>query len=960
MVLHKLELEVLNAQGEPLEGVAIYAEPEAADETRRAEFDRQRQVYFFDDLLPGFYRVSLESPEHERQSARLQVHPKPTSVTFTMQPPDAPFTFRGVTRVPYESRPDLLGVIPATTAEETVDNDGQTLNGLLDSLGLVPEEAAGLTDSVGPDAAPERRAIPSALIVRRTQQDFADDASPNEDLRVLRESPLVEAAGPLFRQAGAGFSFFTNRLTVRFRPEVTQEETRRLLEEENLRVVRELSFAPNTFLVEADPRVGEGINRMAENLVRTGSVEYAEPNLAEAPELDQITPNDYLWPGVWDRQLVLAGDAWQRLRNAHGAPNQFGSHEVIIAVVDQGIKSVGGVPENPDFQGNVSDGSSKVYKLFDFRSMTANNDAPPGDHGVSCAGVAAALANNTTAGSAVGVGVAGAAPNARLMGLIGPGTEARRLEMFIWAAGLDARSSLGNFPQRISPGADIFTCSIGFGEGFPLSGAARDMFDRITRRGRGGKGCLALFSAGNGNSNIENNRPYGSYERSFSCAASTRNSSGGEIRASYSGWGKVAWCAPSHSRYLPSGFAAPHNPPHDFAVWTASFLNRGNLPSSPTTTTSLRDDANPGDTQIRVNSVSGLSAGMSILVGDPGSPGSEPVSINGAPDPVTGLVPVSSLMNDHRAGDRVIGGENHHKNSFGGTSSATPLSAGICALVLSANPRLTWVEAREILRATAVKFDTGNNDPVGRWLDRNGVPSNTSGLPPYFSRWYGYGRLNADEAVKAALEYDFPRDLMIRKDLSDTGEVVAAPSADSPDIWVRNIAPANDPGALPASYSQAGPHQTPAPTGVRWIYARVKNRGSQPSLDAWVRFYVASDAGHPFVYPEDWDAQNGNLNPTVWRRGTYFIGEVALPAVAPGADFTVNVPWPDGLMPPPVAPDGGPWNPHLLVEITPHDGPLTGAFIHENNNLAQKAVGVVHDDLTDLEDSEHSEAGSVI
>jgi len=30
----------------------------------------------------------------------------------------------------------------------------------------------------------------------------------------------------------------------------------------------------------------------------------------------------------------------------------------------------------------------------------------------------------------------------------------------------------------------------------------------------------------------------------------------------------------------------------------------------------------------------------------------------------------------------------------------------------------------------------------------------------------------------------------------------------------------------------------------------------------------------------------------------------------------------------------------LLVEITPHDGPLTGAHIRENNNLAQKAVPI--------------------
>jgi hypothetical protein len=791
------------------------------------------------------------------------------------------------------------------------------------------------------------------MIVRRSNLTDSDEGNASEDLRVLRESPLVEAAGPLFSQSGEGFAVFTNRLMVRFRPEVTQSEAQELLGREELRVLEVAPYANNLFLAEADPSVGEGINRIAERLVESGRVIYAEPNLAEAPELDQIVPNDYLWPGIWDRQLVQTHDAWQRLHDAHGAQSQFGSPNIIIAVVDQGVKSVGGVPENPDFQGSISDGSSKTYKLFDFNLMVANNDQPFGDHGVACAGVATGLANNPP-GVAVGIGVAGAAPNVRLIGLIFPSAENRQHQMFVWAAGLNARSTHPQFPQQISPGADIFTCSIGFGSGSPLSGAARDMFDHLTTRGRNGKGCLALFSAGNGNSNIENDRPYGSYERSFSCAASTLDPSDNEVRAPYSGWGKVAWCAPSNT-----DIGVPHNPPNDYGTWTASFLDNGNLPSSPTTVTALLDDANPGDTRIRVSSASGLSSNARLLIGEPGTPGSEPVRINGTPNASTGIVPITRLSNSHRASEIVTTGASHHRNNFGGTSSATPLSAGICALVLSANPRLTWVEVREILRSTTVRFDTNNNDPVGRWLDENGDPSNVSGLPPVFSRWYGYGRLNANAAVRAALDYEFPRDLMIRKSLSDTGETPAASAADSPDIWVRNADPANDPGALPASYQEAGPHQIPASSGGRWIYARVRNRGTQPSFDAWVRFYVASFDGAPFAHPADWEPINGlgNLNPANWQRGTYLIGEVALPSIGGGDDFIVNIPWPDALMPPPVALDGQPWNPHILVEVTPHDGPLEGSLIHENNNLAQKVV-LMADELSMVGIGVHNDAES--
>lgn len=70
---------------------------------------------------------------------------------------------------------------------------------------------------------------------------------------------------------------------------------------------------------------------------------------------------------------------------------------------------------------------------------------------------------------------------------------------------------------------------------------------------------------------------------------------------------------------------------------------------------------------------------------------------------------------------------------FGGTSSATPLAAGITALVLSLNPSLTWREVRSILRSTAEKVDQQSGNY------QNG-----------YSLQYGYGRLNAHQAVLRA------------------------------------------------------------------------------------------------------------------------------------------------------------------------------------------------------------------
>lgn len=71
------------------------------------------------------------------------------------------------------------------------------------------------------------------------------------------------------------------------------------------------------------------------------------------------------------------------------------------------------------------------------------------------------------------------------------------------------------------------------------------------------------------------------------------------------------------------------------------------------------------------------------------------------------------------------------KPNFGGTSAATPLAAGIAALMLSQKPDLTATEIRTLLRQTC--------DRIGYTIYLNGVAPE-----------YGYGRVNAARAVAAA------------------------------------------------------------------------------------------------------------------------------------------------------------------------------------------------------------------
>ena len=80
---------------------------------------------------------------------------------------------------------------------------------------------------------------------------------------------------------------------------------------------------------------------------------------------------------------------------------------------------------------------------------------------------------------------------------------------------------------------------------------------------------------------------------------------------------------------------------------------------------------------------------------------------------------------------------------FGGTSSATPLVAGITALMLSANPDLTAREIKNLLRKSTDKIVDKKADIV---LKHKKGTYNSRG----HSEWFGYGKVNAAEAVKLA------------------------------------------------------------------------------------------------------------------------------------------------------------------------------------------------------------------
>jgi subtilisin family serine protease len=92
--------------------------------------------------------------------------------------------------------------------------------------------------------------------------------------------------------------------------------------------------------------------------------------------------------------------------------------------------------------------------------------------------------------------------------------------------------------------------------------------------------------------------------------------------------------------------------------------------------------------------------------------------------------------------------EGYVTHGMGGTSGATPIVAGVCGLVLSANPNLTAKQVEQILIQTANKSDIDFtlDDEIrnNKGQDGNFVGDNQHSL------WFGYGKVNSEAAVARA------------------------------------------------------------------------------------------------------------------------------------------------------------------------------------------------------------------
>lgn len=96
--------------------------------------------------------------------------------------------------------------------------------------------------------------------------------------------------------------------------------------------------------------------------------------------------------------------------------------------------------------------------------------------------------------------------------------------------------------------------------------------------------------------------------------------------------------------------------------------------------------------------------------------------------------------------------------TMNGTSAATPSVTGVIALMLQANPRLTWRDVRVILTQTARRVDQNRVATAvtlasgERYVPEPAWTRNAAGY--WFDNWYGFGLVDAGAAVAMARSYN--------------------------------------------------------------------------------------------------------------------------------------------------------------------------------------------------------------
>lgn len=409
---------------------------------------------------------------------------------------------------------------------------------------------------------------------------------------------------------------------------------------------------------------------------------------------------------------VATADVNLRFAGSSSYAQGFTGAGVKIAIIDSDLQI-----EHEDLLPNVLADAS--YNFFTGNGKGQHDPTAPNNlldpeyyHGTAVAGLAAAKGGN-------GVGIWGVAPAASLVGY---NLLYDRFSLTAELAALGYADAVKNYPGLYSQDVDVFNMSYGrtpyqgtneYANVTPETVAA---LKSGTKTLRAGKGAIYVKAAGNdyyGGTQFTEGECQQAEKNGVTCY--NVNMEGENVtpyqmviggfnaddkRASYSSTGSALWLV------APVG---------EFGV---------EKPAIMTTDAS--------------GCINGLSQNQSTA-------------------DYLGQRPFNSSFNTGQAG---TGNERcNYFSAFNGSSSSTPIVSGIAALLLEANPHLSWRDVKHILATTARKLDSGPEglaDNVKQIagssvLIEAGWRTNRAGYA--YSNAYGFGAPNADAAISMALDW---------------------------------------------------------------------------------------------------------------------------------------------------------------------------------------------------------------
>ncbi len=466
-----------------------------------------------------------------------------------------------------------------------------------------------------------------------------------------------------------------------------------------------------------------------------------DPFYANAWHLKNIGPNQIVSAAA--NNSVMGTDV--NVESVHKAGRGCTGKGVTMAIVDSGLELA-----HEDLVDNVLVGKSWNFIKNTSDPSPALNTTEV-DHGTGVAGVAAARGWN-------GKGSRGTAPNASLLGfpLIAdgdpaPGTTQSDMNYLSFGAKVLADAShnvVALFGNRADT-ASIFNFSAGSDYAAPPVVSDLSATELAAKYGatnlRSGLGAVYFQSAGNEFESMAKGALPNGMSMAVDCPSffeSEAAALGGEL----SNLKGMTCGSPNHE---------PSGKPYFYQVAAAHNTGRASSYSSAGASnwiTGLGGENGVAEAAIITTDNSTCASGT-----------------NNAGNRDTLLAKLGNVLNKLVAdlfGSASSNDVNcNYTGQFNGTSAAAPSVSGVVALMLEANPKLTWQDVGFILAKTARKVDatiaTGVNKVnflpsggSGAWNIEDPWISNAAGFN--FQNRYGFGLVDANAAVQLAVSYTSP------------------------------------------------------------------------------------------------------------------------------------------------------------------------------------------------------------